>query len=157
MHQPSTYVTDQVPNPFQSFSTNTIATVEFYSQSTTNGLLFIIKDRTEIGELYRLAAELENKRMLLGACGDLAWVKFKNSRGRPLADFFVLRDAKTISVQNPKIKGDTGGCGTSKELALKCFDLMLKYSPAELRQLKNSQNGCTKEHLVPNFPFETVK
>jgi hypothetical protein len=147
----------QVTNPFLDFSPSNVVCVVFIGTGpAARGPLFLTRDPEEICELYTMASVLTNKSMIGFGCVGLVTAEFMDSQNDILGRIMIEADGKTVGLNDSNGYLDKNVSSLSRPLALKCFELMLKHCPEDLKKIKANNDKCTKDHLVPSFPFDKV-
>ncbi|OGV61498.1 MAG: hypothetical protein A2283_12750 [Lentisphaerae bacterium RIFOXYA12_FULL_48_11] len=145
-----------VTNPFLDYPPTNVTCIVFKS-AIADGILFTSKDKEEIRKLYDMSSALTNELTLHAYCATFVTVEFTDKRGDILSQFTLEANGYGILVSEPHGYYDKFLAGTSRPLAIECFDLMLKHCPEALRHIKATDDKCIRDHLVPNLPFEKVK
>jgi len=147
----------QVTNPFLDFSPSNIACVVFIGTGpAARGPLFLTRDPEEICELYTMASVLTNKSLVGSGCVGLVTAEFVDSRNNILGRIMIEADGKTVGLNDSSGYLNKNVTSLSRPLGLKCFELMLKHCPGDLKKIKACKDKCTSDHLVPSFPFDKV-
>lgn len=146
-----------ITNPFRDFSTSNVHCIVFIGANpATQGMLFMSTDPKEIQTLYDMSSVLTNKIIGGPGCVSLVTVEFKDEWDELLAGICIPVDGRTVGLYGPHEYFDKRLSSTSPDLALECFNMMLKHCPEALERIRTSDDKCTKEHLVPRFPFDRL-
>jgi len=131
-----TNLSTQITNPFKDFSLDDVELIVF---ATGSKPLCVVKEKEDIRKLYRLASSLVESDVGVGFCGFLVSVRFyRKNMSSFLAEYSIYMDCNAIRVIDSNGYDDKTFHAKSEQLILLTIEMMQKYCPERLSEVKKS-------------------